>query len=408
MHFATGIPNWPAALLKMPDGAFVKSVSDPGLLREAKQRWAAAGRDPKRLFTDYRHYFADQQFGRDLDEARAIWRRNFATFIDGTYLREFAPFVDGVEEYNEYTDDGMRDNDPATYALRLINAQAAADVWNTEYRGRVVHSADGGEGLIPADCRLIIGNNPVGNDTPREFMQLALDEDDVVGVHPYTKYHLGVRDPQDFRYHSGRPFFNEQAYGLRPMYAMTESSPYFDAGSGWRAPVCIGVNVDALVQAMRLWVRDLRTTAAYQEGRILGPGAWFTSGGQGWEMYQLETPQLAAIADMLRVEWVQKELTMAKIDPALAAEIKKHTQAINDLVDGKWWAGHAVPFDIPPVNKTLTFYHADGSPFTPAKVLNVTWVMHCTAIAGDLLLVSDPVGTANDLWVRGADLPVPA
>lgn len=399
MHFATGIPNWPSALLAMPDGALVKSVSDPSLLREAKQRWAAAGRDPKRLFTDYRHYFGDQQFGRDLPEAKAIWRRNFATFIDGTYLRQYAAFVDGVEEYNEYTDDGMRDNDPATYALRIINAQAAAHVWNDEYRGRVVHSADGGQGLIPAGCRLIIGNNPVGNDTPREFMALALATDNIVGVHPYTKYHNGVRDPQDFRFHSGRPFFNEQAYGLAPVYAMTESSPYFDAGNGWRAPVCIGGSVEALVTAMRLWVRDLATTAAYQQGRILGPGAWFTSGGQGWEMYQLETPQLLAIANMLRGEWVQRELDM---DAATKAEIKKHTQAINDLVDGKWWATTPLPYTVLAVADPLTTYNAPNGTVHDVRP-HVTYDLHVSAVSGDWLQVAP-----TPLWVKAQDVKLKA
>lgn len=410
MHIQSGVPGWPDALRAMPDGYLVKAF-DPSVLREARQVWAAAGRNPAKLYTDYRHYDFIYPFDRHYswEELKHIWRTNFRRFIDRTYLEQYTAYVDMVEELNEYYDTRMA-HDPAILAPFLNNARAAVAIWNEEYRGKTVTSADGGRGEIPASCKLVIGNSPVGNDIAREFYQLAISSDNILGIHPYSKWHNSVRDPQDFRYHSGRPFFHESEYGLKPVYANTECGPYFDAAQGWRAGVCMGGNQDLLVSGMRAWIRDVATTAAYRDGRILGPGAFFTSGGgDQWRLYELETPQLLALAGMLRDEWHPGTGDdMPPLDDVSRARIKVLAQEIIHIAEGKWWLTLPLPFTIPAVNRDVTMYHADGSPFVPAKVLRVTWAMTVTAVAGDLLLVHNPDGTAGDLWVRGADLPVPA
>ena len=83
----------------------VKSVDNPSLLREAKQRWAAAGRDPAKLWTIYRHYNVHTAPKSNWNDALDHWRAMFARWVDATYLREYAPFVDFVSESNEYTSD---------------------------------------------------------------------------------------------------------------------------------------------------------------------------------------------------------------------------------------------------------------------------------------------------------------
>lgn len=73
-----------------------------------------------------------------------------------------------------------------------------------------------------------------------------------------------------------------------------------------------------------------------------------------------------------------------------------------------WWETKIPPYNLPPQNKTITFYHADGTPFVPAITRNVTWAMTVTARSGAMLLVLDQTGTANDWWVKAGDLNVPA
>ncbi len=299
MHFQRSPQNWPDILPHLPPRASLKAF-DPSLLREAK------GLRPD-VITDYRHHDFVYPFDRtySFDELKAIWRANFWRFVDGTYLAQYAPHVDLVEELNEYTDTRMV-TDKALLAPYLASAQAAVEVWNAEFRGRTVTNPnDGGQGAIPADCRLVICNSPVGNDVPREFYELAIASDSVLGVHPYTRYWRGVRDAGDWCYHSGRWAYNEAEYGIKPVYAFTECGPYAGSAEGWRHPDVLNGDVAALAEAMRAWAHDVTQTAAYREERILGPGAWFTSGHVGWEFYQMDTPELIAVADAIRPLWVE-------------------------------------------------------------------------------------------------------
>ncbi len=299
MHFQRSPQNWPDVLPHLPPWALLKAF-DPSLLREAK------GLRPD-VITDYRHHDFVYPFDRaySFDELKAIWRANFWRFVDGTYLAQYASHVDLIEELNEYTDSRMV-IDKALLAPYLASARAAVEVWNSEFRGRTVTNPnDGGQGAIPAGCRLVICNSPVGNDVPREFYELAIASDSVLGVHPYTRYWHGVRDAGDWRYHSGRWAYNEAEYGIKPVYAFTECGPYAGSAEGWRHPDVLNGDVAALAEAMRVWAHDVTLTAAYRERRVLGPGAWFTSGHIGWEFYQMDTPELIAVADAIRPAWVQ-------------------------------------------------------------------------------------------------------
>ena len=307
MHFQTTVQNWTNALVKMPDGALLKSVNDPAILVDGMAKWSAAGRDTRKLWTDFRyHDLYYPQFDAvayTWEELKITWRANFRRFIDATYLRNYAPHIKLIEELNEYTDSRMI-TDKALLAPRLLSAQAAVWVWNNEYRGRV-REVDGVEGLIPADCRLVICNSPVGNDVPKEYYQLSVSEDAPLGVHPYTHWQHNERDPQDFRYHSGRWHYNEQAYGIKPTYVFTECSLYDGVLEGWRHQNVVNGNRDLLLFGMTAWWQDCQQTAAYKEGRILGPGAWFTSSTSNdqWSYYKLYESELTPLADLARQIW---------------------------------------------------------------------------------------------------------
>jgi hypothetical protein len=304
MHFQTSVSNWDQALLRMPDWVLVKSVNDGSLLVDAYQKWTAAGRDPSRLFLDYRHHDLDYTFSTNWDLMVAKWRMNFSRFIDGTYLEKYAPYIKLIEELNEYTDTRMV-TDKELLAPRLASARAAVWVWNNEYRGRTL-TIDNKTGTIPDSARLVVCNSPVGNDIPIEFYELCRDEDAVLGVRTYTKWLDKQRDSGDFRWHSGRPFFNEQEYGIKVDYVLGETGPYNGSTlGGWRHSSCMGADRGLLIEGMRDWIRDMASTAAYQEGRILGPGAWFTSStlGDQWGEYRLWDTELKPLADMCAVEW---------------------------------------------------------------------------------------------------------
>lgn len=291
-HLQVPVPNWPDMLPHLPDDVVFKAF-DGSVLREAKQKWTALGRDPKRLKTVLRYFFTEYFFSDSLSECVSWWTNHYPKFIDGTYISQYAPYVDFVESLNEHTDSRMV-TDKVLLKPHLTTEQAAVQVWNSTYRGKIV----------PDHVKLIIVNGPVGNDIPKEFFTLVIESDNVLGYHNYTKYLNKVRDPQDFRFHSGRWNVNELNYGLKPMWAFTEGGPYLDSAKGWRSPDVLDGDENLLVQANRLVIEDIQKTDAYLKGRILGPTCYFTSGGgEGWKLYELFTPQLIKLADMEKAIW---------------------------------------------------------------------------------------------------------
>lgn len=54
---------------------------------------------------------------------------------------------------------------------------------------------------------------------------------------------------------------------------------------------------------MRIWIRDVAQTPAYQEGRIKGFALFTTGGGARWAGFETSQPELNELADMIRIEW---------------------------------------------------------------------------------------------------------
>jgi len=304
MHFQTRISDWLRAVVALPDNVLVKSVSDPGLLREAVQAWTVAGRRRESLTTVFRHYgLHSPPSGSTWEQAKTHWRGQFSQFVNRTYLEQYAGFVNLVQGENEHTASSTW-TDPFATAQALLSERAAASVWNTEFRGRHVVSQDGGEGDIPSDCKLTLLSGPVGNDFPLEIFQLSVSEDCPIDYHAYTRWQDGQRYAYDWQDDSGLWAVLEARYGLRPEWIFGECGPYLGVNEGWRHPAVLNGDQALLKTAMRAWYMDVTATSAFREGRILGQGAWFTSGiGTGWECYQYHTPDLIAVCDAIRDIW---------------------------------------------------------------------------------------------------------
>lgn len=392
--------------MRLPDYSLIKSVHDGAPLREAKQRWASLGRDPKRLVTLYRHFELDPPHpSATWSQAVEHWKANFAKFIDGTWLGLYANFVDLIEDCNEYTAVSTWVDDADHGASKLLSMEAAAWVWNNHYRGKVVDTADGGHGLIPDTCKFTLMCGPVANWWPREIYALSVKYDAPINYHAYYQCLNGERVANDFHDASGLADVLERRYGIYPEYVYGEVMPYKSSAEGWRADGCLAGDQQKLISISRQVQRDTQATRLFREGRLLGRnsyGAWFTSGGGlQWALYELEAAQLNALVDMYR----QEALTAPpQEEPMDIQAIRAHAQAIVDICDGKWWKVKPVPFTIPPQNRVITFYHQDNTPFAPAVTRNVTWVMNVSAVSGDMLLVADRDGTVNDWWVRAAEV----
>lgn len=433
MHFQNSIPDWPVALAACEPAAgatfLFKAVLNPDLLREAAERWTSLGRDPARLVTDYRHF--DLYFPRgDWESLKAQWRSMFFRFVNRTYLEQHAPYVQRVEENNEYftTEQALT---AATFQPYLDSMRAACAVWNGEFRGRTVISPDGGWGAIRPDCRLVLANGFVTHTIPRSVYQLAVAEDAVIGYHAYTRWDSGQRAADDWPNHSGLWARLEAEYGVKPRYAFTECGPYAGTAEGWRHPVVLGAgDLDTLTArlaaAMVAWWTDVAATPAYREGRIDG-GAWFTSGSGGsWPWYELETPQLVAIArglsgvrppapvneepDMtdeqraiLSLAAESLRQTAESLQQAVAA-LRHTTESLEGLA-AAWWlswpSGLLEPARRLAVPLTpIQMYRADGTAIVGVLRRNG---MDAFERQGNLLRVtSSPISGAY-WWVRGQD-----
>ena len=378
MHFQERVGDWEKAIPILPPNALIKSVSDPGLLRDAVRIWLESGRQRDELTTCYRHYNLDMPpRGLNWDESKLWWRMMFHRFIDKTYLENYANSVDLVQGTNETTSTSTwLDANDKQYHLQ--SEEAAAWVWNSEFRGRTVHSPDGGEGFIPATCKLTLLSCPVGNDIPEEIFELSISEDAPIDYHAYTHWVNGVRDPGDWRFHSGRWAYLEEEYGLNPQWIFGECGPYAGTNEGWRYPSVLGGDVTLLLSAMRAWYVGVVNTNAFQEGRIIGQGAWFTSGSaSSWPHYQFFTSDLIALADSIHDLWVKEESPMSIIIQATTLDqlntVVKSMQGYTELRRGttEWAELTVAPPPPPPVPPFYTRILVG----TPLRVIRQTGVM---------------------------------
>lgn len=402
MHLQNTVHDWLDAVPHLPKGGIVRALGSPSWLAQVK----ALRPD---VYTSYRYYIGDGQTAEGTwEECKEHWRRIYRRWVDKTYLEQYAPYVDMVAEANEYaaTTTWQSAND----TNRVMQSLAAAVVvWNNEYRGRWVSSADGGHGLIPATTRLCLLAQPVSNDVPAAVMRLALDTDNVIDYRAYAKCVSGQRVPECWREHSGRWHFMEQSAGLKPLWMFGECGPYFHTIEGWRHPACLGGDENKLYAVMRAFFRDVAGTPAFREGRLLGShGCWYSTGDPGgtWKEYELDAGQLVRLAQIAREELTPQE---APVTDEEKAKVAFHAKEILKIVDPSalapaWWQKPApYVFKAQPANP-LKLYRPDR--VTVGASLNYSgWEISVAAVdpAGWLKVV-DPPGDASDLWLRAADV----
>lgn len=413
MHLQLRNPGWLDAAMLLPDNSLLKSVHDASPLREAKQKWISLGRDSKKLVTVYRHFGLEPSADdASWEQATEHWKRNFAKFVDKTWLTQYASYVDLIEDCNEYTAVSTWVDDADHGKGKLLSMEAAAWVWNTFYRGKWVTSIDGGTGFIPATCKFTLMCGPVSNWFPVEVFKLSVKYDAPINYHSYFRCLNNERYYNDFHEDSGLWNNLESHYGIYPEWVFGEVMPYKSSAEGWRHSTVLNANQDLLVSISRAVQKDMYTTRAFRENRILGYGnfgAWFTvGGGEQWKYYELEAPQLIALAKMYKEEYIESpedDMTSVIPNPEDRAKVRELLRQINNYVD-PWWDGKTVPFVIPPQNIIIQIYKETNNVFVPFDKRNITYSMNVTAIKGDYLRVFDTVGTDKDLWVNARDIIV--
>lgn len=321
MHLQETIPGWLDALLALPaDQKVMVKAFDAGALKDAALAWTGAGRMRENLVTVLRHADFDTA-PRNATWAEAVEHntRQFFRFVDGTYLRELAPYVDRVSEANEYAAASTW-HDPDKGAGVLRHMEAVNWVWATKFRGQIVTNPnDGGTGLIPASCKLAFYAGTVSQPIPKRAYELSVEHDHDLDYHAYCYVKNGVRPPFCWPEHSGRWNTHEQEYGIhRATYLWGEMGPYLSTHWGWRHPECLNGNGPALLRVMREFYTDVAETAAYREGRITGQGAYFTTRrnpvfDQGWYWYDYNREDLLAVNQLVRDVWKPGEFEMADL-----------------------------------------------------------------------------------------------
>ena len=292
LHLQHDVDGYPEIVQYLPSGAMVKSVDNMGLLVNARNV-----RDD--IIGVYRKWLPhEQQIGESTWEA-ALGRANwfFSQFVDN-YMRENAQAVQAIETYNEVITHLLSAED---LRRQLLQERAFAEIWEQFKRDdhRLAH------------IKLIHANVPIGNNVPRELAQIAVEYGNWVGYHPYSLYVNGSRDPGDWKYLSGRwntQEVDEWGSQIKPVWAFTEAGLFHNAELGWRHEQVANGDLNRYVEGMRQWIRDVKQTAAYQEGRIMNYAVFTTNiPAQGWEWYRTNPPELNALVEMEAQEWTQVE-----------------------------------------------------------------------------------------------------
>jgi len=290
IHFQNSEPSWTNALPFLPDGSLIKSIGDPGLLMDAKQKWIALGRDPKKLITMYRHFDVyTYPVPNDPQGALNHWTAMYNRWFDGTYRDKYLTFVDLCCESNEYTSDSTW-ADPISMALALQNVLAAGIAWNDRFR------------KLTPNTRVCLLAGPVGNWIPDVVLKWAVELDLPVDYHAYTYCINGERAPNEWQECSGLWEQMEQSAGVRPDWVAGEAGPFNSMNGGWRNQHCLAGDETKLVDVTRATVQNTQKTDACLTGRWLG-WANYTAGQVGWPDYWLQEPQLVKLANMYQQEY---------------------------------------------------------------------------------------------------------
>ena len=295
-HLQNTVPDWTQAI----EGDFpfvVKAIDGGEKLKTAKQH------NPNCITVLRHHFDSGQVFGGNWADNVIRARHFFSTFIDKTFREQYAQYTDYIEEFNEYLANSQNETEIAD---RLAWAEAAAWVWAVEYRIQPDYS----------HIRLVLCNAAIGNWIDWRFAEIAESYNCVLGYHPYTLWQNSERWDGDWLNLSGLFAIMEEEWGgYTPTWLFTEAGPFEAAEDGWRSSKCLGGDRDKYVEAMRQWIRDVRTTPAFQDGRILGFVTFTTGGGEKWRSFETRQPELNMLREMYLEEWWQPQPIPVPVPP---------------------------------------------------------------------------------------------
>lgn len=300
IHLQQPVPGWLEAVKALPAGGGVKAVA---------VQWLAEARAANPAVRTVLRYVNDGMQAVDPADTDAVREQRarawFNSFIDGTFLEGGTAGVphwqatDVISWWNEYY--GWSQT-PAEKELWWRQERVAARIWRDEYR-QGPHSAKLGH------IRLAIAATAVGNDIPWQTAQTATMYDCIVDYHAYDKFiGLNVRDPLSWQYHTGRWAAMDAEFlarGYKVEWYFGEWGPYAGVLEGWKHPTVLGGNFTNLVAALRTNIMEMRSTLAYQQGRIWATPALFTTGGGAqWQYYNVDDAgQLLALAQLFAELW---------------------------------------------------------------------------------------------------------
>ena len=292
IHAQETVPGWDECIPRLPDKVLIKAVKRPDMLRTAKQIRPGCITLLREHYDDHQTYDG-ASYATKLDRAK----KYFDSFLDGTFYDQYKTYVDIIGLWNEIW---AQSQTAAEKADRVEQERAFIEVFNRDHRGR-----------LPAHVRLQLSSAAVGNSQPIEMYRLSRDTGHYLGYHPYTwwgdidgdgDYERAANDWPDL---SGLCFEDERRYGVKAFYCLDEGGPFESAVTGWKAPECLGNDIGRYVTAIRELILDIAETPAYQEGRVIGPVALFTTGRTDpvWKTFWTEQPELNALADMVKLAW---------------------------------------------------------------------------------------------------------
>jgi len=286
-HGQNPINNWLDAIKELPANAPFLAVDNVHMLRDVKLI------NPG-ILTIFRKKINEQAFTPDYEEAKQKARDYFNTFIDGTWQeQELWRYVDVVKEWNEYVASSQNE---AERQLIITWLNAVTQVWNNEYR----NTEKTGNRDIPLACLSVA----IGNDIDPRYAKIIADSDNIISYHNYTHFDNGVRDPEDWRYHSGRWAFMDaefRAQGITVKWISTEGGIYEGVYDGWKSAKTVNGSLQRYIdECIKYQIDNIAAWNKANDNRYLG-GVLFTFGNTGsWPMYELNTGEMVEIAKVVK------------------------------------------------------------------------------------------------------------
>jgi GH25 family lysozyme M1 (1,4-beta-N-acetylmuramidase) len=289
----------------MTNGSWFKFMDDVAMARDAKN----ANSNIKVVARFHRDYM--QQFSLDANETRNRARAFIASWLNDSFFI-FAPYIDAVEDFNEYW---AASHTPEETEARILWIDSLIYVWENE--------------VLPKHTQLerikwCLGNAAVGNDIPWQVARTATQADSgphYLGYHGYvsvvSKDYMppegdiaipGERSPDEFEWGSGRILnIDELIYkprGYEPRYIFTEGGLVRDLNGkanlqpndGWKHQQVAGGSMDRYVELMS------EVSALYQEWNYnnndrLEGYVFFTSGDFDWPDFHINGVELTEIIE---------------------------------------------------------------------------------------------------------------